>query len=190
MTRSLINTSIRSPPSGSFHSNAFDSKIQLAAQILDACAFLQPDAIPTIFFENQSAIFSSPAADEHSKRVVRAAIAVLIEFSFLKPTRTERENNEGDPSKDMLAIHRLVQTVICDSIDNERRLRWFQRLATAFRGEIGDPDYYNLQDRDIMDVYLPHIRHFIAQLVDFDPNRSLTYTDDLEDVAEASSGIP
>ena len=146
----------------------------VAAQILDACAFLQPDAIPVIFFENQSAILLSPQpADEHSKRIVRAAIAVLIEFSFLKPTRTERENDDGDPSKDMLAIHRLVQTVVYDLMDNEQRLRWFQRLAAAFRNEIGNPDYYDLQYRNTMDVYLPHIRHFIARLVAFDQNPSL-----------------
>ena len=85
----------------------------VAAQILEACAFLHPDAIPAIFFENQSSILSSPGqgVDEHSKRVVRAAIAVLIEFSFLKPTRTECEDDDGDPSKDTLAIHRLVQMV-------------------------------------------------------------------------------
>src|SRR3954463_8433708 len=69
----------------------------VAAQILDACGFLQPDAIPVIFFENQSSVLLSSAAGEHSNRVVRASIAVLVEFSFLKRTRIERKDDDGDP---------------------------------------------------------------------------------------------
>jgi hypothetical protein len=122
----------------------------VAAQILDACAFLQPDAIQVIFFENQSSILLTSAASQvsskHSERIVRAAITVLVEFSFLKPTRTEFENDEGDPSKDTLAIHRLVQTVVYDLMDNDRRICWFRWLASAFRNEVGSPNYCKLRD--------------------------------------------
>ena len=154
-----------------------------AAQILEACAFLHPDAIPATFFENQSSILSLPGqgVDEHPKRVVRAAIAVLIEFSFLKQTRTECEDDDGDPSKDTLAIHRLVQMVLYDSMDSDHRLHWFQRLTTAFRNEINTSNYYDLQYRNVMNVNLPHIRHLIARLGPFDNIPIPMFTEDFDD---------
>ena len=52
----------------------------VAAQILDACAFLQPDAIPLIFFENQSAVLLPPVANEIRLEKVSRLIAFEQEF--------------------------------------------------------------------------------------------------------------
>src|SRR5207302_210974 len=73
------------------------SRDPLAAQILDICAFLQPDSIPVSFFENQYSALkirfaSSPSSSSNSKdgqqnrRAVRTAVAVLIKLSFVRRT--------------------------------------------------------------------------------------------------------
>src|ERR1700761_967398 len=70
------------------------SQAPLAGQILDICAFLQPDAIPVGFFEHQfdaldlgSVSSTSPSSlegdDLQNQTTVRAAIALLIRLSFL-----------------------------------------------------------------------------------------------------------
>src|SRR4051794_9842368 len=69
---------------------------------------------------------------------------------------------------------------VYDKMDNDQRLRWFRRLATAFRVEVDTPDHRDLQYRKIMDINLPHIRHLIVRLVAFNQNAMPAFTEDLD----------
>src|SRR6202012_4624871 len=102
------------------------SRHPLAAQILNIYAFLQPDSIPMSLFERQTSALelgsvsqlsiSSPTSeeDQQNQRTARAAVAVLIKFSFL----TRISSDVGDDSTSiMFSIHRLVQKLIYDAMD-------------------------------------------------------------------------
>ncbi|RUP43498.1 P-loop containing nucleoside triphosphate hydrolase protein, partial [Jimgerdemannia flammicorona] len=156
------------------------SQSSAAAQILEACAFLQPDYIPVRFFEKQysalrlEAFLSTNKQDEEQPwEAVRKAIAVLVDFSFVVRTHKEGKRPKDDPRRDFLTIPRLVQKVIYDSIDDKKKLRWAHNIATALKREtesVISHTQYDLRIRVIMEAYLSHIRHFATLLDDLSQN--------------------
>lgn len=143
----------------------------VATEILNTCAFLQPDAIPVRLFERQYAVLELPALpalsasepdQEQSQTIVRAAVAVLVKFSFLARMHNERGRDDS-PSNDILTIHRLVQTVIRDSDMGKdgRQLVSCARLIMAMDKEATPVNYYDPLVRKAIDTYIPHIRHVI-----------------------------
>ncbi|HEU5375396.1 MAG TPA: tetratricopeptide repeat protein, partial [Ktedonobacteraceae bacterium] len=89
-----------------------------AADLLRLCAFLAPDAIPEeLLIEGASELGSTlqPITDEPS--ILDEAIGVLRRFSLI------HKNNQTD----MLSIHRLIQTVLKEGMDEETQKLWAER---------------------------------------------------------------
>src|SRR3954466_14917900 len=92
--------------------NKLHERSNVAGLIIGACAFLHPDAIPVSLFERQSTALHLDANVD----AVRAAIGILVQFSFVRRTTTHNADidyyNNFVPARDLIAIHRLVQEVI------------------------------------------------------------------------------
>lgn len=90
----------------------------LAAGVLRACAFLDPDAIPEeIITEVTSELGSRfESVDSHS-HLFHDAIKQLRKFSLL----------HRDSSQEILRLHRLVQVVIRDDMEVDTQYQWAVR---------------------------------------------------------------
>src|SRR4051794_37484144 len=76
----------------------------------------------------------------HTEEAVRSANALHVKFSIVKRTLIECEVGDVDPEKDILTIHRLVQVVVHDVMENEQRLKWPQRIAASFYNQVASLD--------------------------------------------------
>ena len=91
-----------------------------AAELLYLCAFLSPEKIYEEFI-----IESAPALDAGLQVIatdpieLHWAIAELRKYSLLRT----------DPDSGVLSMHRLVQTVIQDTLDEEARRGWAERTV-------------------------------------------------------------
>ncbi|RUP52198.1 hypothetical protein BC936DRAFT_137733 [Jimgerdemannia flammicorona] len=98
-----------------------------------------------------------------------------MEFSFVRRTLTEDDNNtndfevdantdEVDPSSDILSIHRIVQMVIRETMERQECQWWLERIIAALDEEIVSTDYHDPRIRKANEVHLPHVRHVVAQM--------------------------
>src|SRR5437588_2794364 len=94
----------------------------LAAELLRFCAFLYPDAIPEEIITN-GASEAGPflQAFVHNKLKLNVAMRGLLKYSLM----------HRNPSMKMLSMHRLVQTVIQDGLDEETKKQWAERVVRA-----------------------------------------------------------
>lgn len=94
----------------------------VAADLLRLCAFLYPDAIPEEILISGSAgagaVLQSLADDPLA---FDAAIKELRKFSLL----------QRNPETKMFSIHRLVQTILRDSMSGEMQRQWAERTVCA-----------------------------------------------------------
>ncbi len=121
-----------------------------AADLLRLCAFLAPDAIPEELLMRgvtEAGADSATAAGDLFK--LNEALGVLIRYSLV-----QREENTH-----VLSIHRLVQTVLKDDMDQETQRTWaectVQTINAVFpetSSGIGEKQQYFLQ------YYLPHVQ--------------------------------
>ena len=94
----------------------------LAAELLRFCAFLYPDTIPEeIVTDGTSESDAFLQAFFLSKLKLNAAIRELRRFSLV----------HRNPSMKMLSMHRLVQAVIQDGMDEETKKRWAEHVVRA-----------------------------------------------------------
>ena len=114
------------------------------------CFFLHSHAIPVSLFERQSAVLHRNANFD----VIREAVGILVQFSFVRRTTVHDVDIDGDKNydsaRDFTEVHRLVQEVIHES--------------SILNNEIIFIDYHDLHVRKIDDVYIHHIRNVIAQV--------------------------
>ncbi len=93
-----------------------------AADLLRFCAFLHPDAIPLEIITDGATelgpLLEIAAADLIA---LDMAIGELRRFSLLR----------RDPENQILNIHRLVQAVIKDGMDQDTQRRWAERVVRA-----------------------------------------------------------
>ncbi|HEY7417444.1 MAG TPA: tetratricopeptide repeat protein, partial [Ktedonobacteraceae bacterium] len=93
-----------------------------AAELLQFCAFLAPDAIPEELLSRGAGelgeTLAPVAADAYA---VDQAIAALGAYSFISRNR----------QTEMLSIHRLVQAVLQDFLSPEERRLWAKRASMA-----------------------------------------------------------
>lgn len=143
-------------------------------QILEACAFLQPETIPICLFKQYSVLklgsnfptLTSIEQDgEQSWEVVRKAIAVLIRFSFLTRTCPEDEGGEKSPLSDLLTIHRLVQKVMYDTMNGEQKLHWAYKLSKVLN---------NCTQYEHSAIYAPHTRTIMRAYLSYTPFHHVT----------------
>src|SRR5277367_3215429 len=134
-----------------------------AVRILEACTFLEPENTPTCLFKRQYSVLKllstssdKPESELNDKEDIGKAITVLVEFSFVKRTYYEVEDDDEDPASDLLTIHRLVQKVIYDRMNIEHKLHWVHNIAAALNKEVDFDDSYAPKAKRIMDTSFPH----------------------------------
>ncbi len=93
-----------------------------SAELLRLCAFLSPDAIPEEIFsegaEDLGPILEPIAADPLA---LNDAISELLKYSLVR----------RDPIEQTLTIHRLVQVVLVDEMDEKTKRLWAERCIKA-----------------------------------------------------------
>ncbi len=103
-----------------------------AAELLRFCAFLAPDAIPEELFSESAAELGptlEPVASDPSS--FNAAIKELLKYSLV----------HRDPESKTLSIHRLVQEVLKDQVDEETQRLWAERAVRAVDRVFPYPEY-------------------------------------------------
>jgi tetratricopeptide (TPR) repeat protein len=115
-----------------------------AAELLRFCAFLASDATPEELL-TESAAELGPTLGQVAADPSRfnAAIKELLKYSLV----------QRDPGSNTLSIHRLVQEVLKDQMDEETQRLWAERAVRAVSGVFPHPEYSNW---DICRRYLLH----------------------------------
>jgi hypothetical protein len=125
-----------------------------AADLLRVCAFLHPDTIPEeIIAEGAAALGPNVQAVAENPLAFNQAIGVLLSYSLLK-----RQPEEG-----FLSMHRLVQAVILDELDEEttQQATILTRLVTVLTKHFPEVDHPNWEACERL---VPHIQAVAAQL--------------------------
>jgi tetratricopeptide (TPR) repeat protein len=95
-----------------------------AIELMRVCAFLAPDAIPEELLV-EGAPYLGPVLEPVAadRNTFNEALAALLKYSLLR----------RDTTTHILIIHRLVQAVILDELDEETQRRWAERVVRAVR---------------------------------------------------------
>jgi tetratricopeptide (TPR) repeat protein len=115
-----------------------------AAELLRFCAFLAPDAIPEALFA-QSAVDLGPKLEPVASdpSMLNAAIRELFKYSLV----------QRDPETQTLSVHRLVQEVLKDQMDEDVQRKWAARAVHAVNSAFPAVEFVILpRCRE----YLPH----------------------------------
>jgi tetratricopeptide (TPR) repeat protein len=95
-------------------------KSPAAVELLQLSAFLAPDAIPEELIIGGAADFSPALKSIVNDRIaLNSTIATLLQYSLMR----------RDSSNKTLSIHRLVQAVLLDSMDEETAHQWAERAV-------------------------------------------------------------
>jgi tetratricopeptide (TPR) repeat protein len=115
-----------------------------AAELLRFCAFLAPDAIPEELCTG-SAVDLGPTLEPLARdpSILNAAIRELLKYSLV----------HRDPETRTLSIHRLVQEVLKDQMNEETQRQWAERAVRAVNRVFPFPEYANW---DLCRRYLLH----------------------------------
>lgn len=117
-----------------------------AADVLRLCAFLAPDAIPEELLTRGAAELGAvPGAGASDSFKLNEALGVLRRYSLVG------RNN----STNMLSIHRLVQAVIKESMDEQTRSFWAERTVRVVNATFPDADHGTDATHQ---HYLPHVQ--------------------------------
>lgn len=121
-----------------------------AAALLNLCAFLAPDAIPEeLFTRGASALDTLPVAAVVDMQRLNEALKVLRRYSLV------RRNGEMH----MLGIHRLVQTVLKEHMDEETQRTWAERTMRLINTAFSEGDYgAGTNHQYYLQYYLPHVQ--------------------------------
>jgi len=115
-----------------------------AADLLQLCAFLAPDAIPEEIVTKEASYL-----EEHLQGVMEEeglldeAIGTLRACSLIRRDATEKT----------LSIHRLVQTVLRDAMDEQNQQQWTKRVIQAVNKACPAVEFVMWQQ---WERYLPH----------------------------------
>jgi tetratricopeptide (TPR) repeat protein/transcriptional regulator with XRE-family HTH domain len=125
----------------------------VAADLLRLCAFLDPDAIPEEMLmggESERGLIQQPVAPDPVD--LDEALAVLRTYSLLR----------RNPETRTLTMHRLVQTVLKERMDEHEQCHWAERAVQAVNAVFpnGDDATWPLCQR-----YLSHAEA-CAELID------------------------
>jgi len=103
-----------------------------AAELLLLCAFLSPDAIPEELITRGAAhVTPSLQALASSVLLLNEAISTLHAYSLLR----------RDPATRMLSLHRLVQAVLQDALEETDRRSWAKRVMLAVNAAFPHPEH-------------------------------------------------
>jgi tetratricopeptide (TPR) repeat protein len=105
-----------------------------AADLLRFCAFLAPDAIPEgLFAESATELGPTlePVASDPS--MLNTAMRELLKYSLV----------QRDAGTQTLSIHRLVQAVIRDGMDQQAQRQWAEWVIRAVRAALPAVEHHN-----------------------------------------------
>ncbi len=117
-----------------------------AADLLRLCAFLSPDAIPEeIITEGADALGPILQAVASDPVKLDAAIKELRKYSLVR----------RDPEAQTLTVHRLVQAVLKDEMDEETQRQWAEHAVRAVNSAFPSVKYETWPECERL---LPHAR--------------------------------
>ena len=125
----------------------------IAADLLQVCAFLAPDAIPEEVFTRGASELGShfEGVKEHPAQLDET-IAILRRFSLIHRNRDEHT----------ISLHRLVQEVLRMDMDKPTRKMWAERCVRAMNEAFPNVDFTTWSQ---CERYLVHALH-CARLID------------------------
>jgi tetratricopeptide (TPR) repeat protein len=104
----------------------------IASELLEFCAFLHPDAISKdVIITSASQLSSALASNATDIDKLNSAIRLLRRYSLLRST----------PDLTILTIHRLVQTILKDRMDQEKQREWAERTVRAINLAFPDVEF-------------------------------------------------
>ena len=103
----------------------------LSADLMRACAFLAPDAIPEEIFKDGAEAVGEPLSRLADPTALRQAIADAARFSLIS----------RNPQAKTLTIHRLVQEVLRTEMTLESQTQWAGTVMQAVTGVFPNADY-------------------------------------------------
>jgi tetratricopeptide (TPR) repeat protein len=104
-----------------------------AADLLRLCAFLAPDAIPEEII-TEAASELGPTLQPLSDPIqFNDAIQELLKYSLIR----------RDPSEHTLSLHRLVQIVLLDRMDESTQPMWAERVTRALDATFPEAEFAN-----------------------------------------------
>jgi tetratricopeptide (TPR) repeat protein len=102
-----------------------------AADLLRVCAFLDPDAVPEeLLRKGASQLGSELERIVLDAYLLNEAIEALLKYSLVK----------RNADKQTLSVHRLVQAVLRDAMDETTQLQWSERTVRAVAQALPEPD--------------------------------------------------
>ena len=105
-----------------------------AAALVQACAFLAPDAIPEEIFREGATAFGEPLNTlAESKLALTKAIAEAARFSLIS----------RNPQAKTLTIHRLVQEVLRSAMDDNSQRQWAEQVVEAVTAVFPNAEFEN-----------------------------------------------
>ncbi len=120
-----------------------------AADFLRLCAFLAPDAIPEeLFIRGSAELGTIPGATAADPFKLNEALEVLRRYSLVR----------RDGSSHMLSIHRLVQTVLRESMDQETQRTWAERTVRTVNSAFPEIDD---NPGEKQQYYVPHVQQCV-----------------------------
>jgi tetratricopeptide (TPR) repeat protein/DNA-binding XRE family transcriptional regulator len=126
-----------------------------AAIVLRVCAFLAADAIPEELLERGIAELGAiPGAEGLDELELDEALAVLRKYSLL------HRNSESHK----LNMHRLVQTVLKENMDEPTRRQWAERTVRIVNAAFLEVDYTKDSPHQ---YYLPHVQECAALIKEY-----------------------
>ncbi|HJQ32733.1 MAG TPA: FxSxx-COOH system tetratricopeptide repeat protein [Pyrinomonadaceae bacterium] len=120
-----------------------------AADLLRACAFLAPDAIPQeIFTEGGAHLGDFLATTVNNLLALLNAVGETLRYSLLS----------RDPEARTLSIHRVVQDVLKDRMDDAAQRQWAERIVKAVNQVLPEFDETDSSEWHRFERLLPHAR--------------------------------
>jgi tetratricopeptide (TPR) repeat protein len=129
-----------------------------ATELLDFFAFLAADTIPEkLLIEGSSSLGPILTAATTDRLALNAAIGTLLAYSLV------RRDTEPVTGSQILSIHRLVQTVLQDAMDGQKRQLWARRTVQAVGHTFPSTHFEAWR---LCDLWLPHAQMCIAYITE------------------------
>jgi tetratricopeptide (TPR) repeat protein len=126
-----------------------------AAELLRLCAFLDPDAIPEAIIREGSTFLGSILASlATDPLLLNEAIQTLRRYSLIK----------RDPEAKVLNMHRLVQVVLKDGLDEQTKQQWAERTILAVNAAFPEASFANWSR---CELYLPHVHACVGLIEEY-----------------------
>src|SRR5713226_5877990 len=125
-----------------------------AADLLSLCAFLAPDAIPEALLTRGAAeLGTALGAAALDPFKLNETMEVLRRYSLVR----------RDGNTHMLTIHRLVQAVLKDNMDQQTQRAWAERTVRTVNAAFPEVSYDSGENhQDYLQYYLPHVQESAA----------------------------